>query len=101
MLFLGYESALEYWRAAGCGLAPLPEQSAICSVADEAIHKKEISALAPQLKLANRPPLHVLVSKREAINSSRCVKRHLCTRKLPAGAFCSISDMVLVASPAL
>ena len=32
-LFLGYESALEFWRAAGCGLAPIPEPSSIRSIA--------------------------------------------------------------------
>ena len=36
-LFLGYESALEFWRAAGCGLAPIPEPSSIRSIDGKAV----------------------------------------------------------------
>ena len=55
-LFLGYESALEFWRAAGCGLAPIPEPSSIRSIDGKAVRCKQVVALAPQLKLVDRPP---------------------------------------------
>ena len=100
-LYLGHESAIEYWRAVGCGLAPTPEPSSIRAVTDEAVGRKEIAKRAPQLDLAHRPPIHALTSKREAIHSSRGIERHLCKQVLPDGAFYRISDDVLVASPAL
>lgn len=100
-LFLDYESALEFWRAAGCGLAPIPEPSSIRSIDGKAVRCKQVVALAPQLKLVDRPPIYALVSRRKDLHKAKGIKLHLCGQDLPAGAFSRISDDVLVASPAL
>ena len=42
MLFLGYESAVQYWRAIRAGLVAKPDYSKTTTVAHESYRAKEI-----------------------------------------------------------
>lgn len=100
-LYLGFQSAIEYWRAVGAGLAPVPVPSAVSRVADELCTASEILKARPQLNIANQGPIHVLVSDKARSYTAQGVVHHTCAAPLPHGSFCEVSENILVASPAL
>ena len=100
-LFLGYESAIEYWRAVGSGIAPMPRRSNVRSVAQEITACKDILDAAPQISIANRSTVHALVSRKSRTYAAEGVIYHVVTRELPEGSFFCTSNNVMVASPAL
>lgn len=100
-LYLGFQSAIEYWRAVGAGLVPKPVPATITRVEDDMNMASDILRAAPRLAIANRQPIHVLVGNKARAYSAKGVVHHTCAHQLPAGSFCRISENVLVASPAL
>jgi hypothetical protein len=100
-LYLGYESAIEYWRAVGSALVSTPRPSPIRCVRDELTAGSLILAAVPQPGIANDSLVHALISKKSRSGVYPQIKLHVCSGTLPAGSFCRISSQVLVASPAL
>ena len=101
MLFLGYESAVQYWRAVRAGLIPFPTRSEISSVSGGDHLCRDILEFAPDLPIASQPKPHVLVSQAKLIHRSDKVCYHLCSDTLPKGSFCRHTSYVRVASPEL
>jgi len=100
-LFLGYESAIEYWRAVGSGLAPRPKPSPITRVSGEMTSATSIIEALPNLRIGNCAPTHALVSRKSRSYRSDNVVHHVCSGELPSGSFSDVSNRVIVASPAL
>ena len=100
-VYLGFETAWEYWRAVGSGIAPWPQWTDVRGVSGETNLDAEIIAANPKFRLVDRAPTHVLVSSRNKHHCTHQVRRHACTQMLPAGSFFRIFDDVLIASPAL
>ena len=100
-VYLGFETAWEYWRAVGSGIAPWPQWTDVRGVSGETNLDAEIIAANPKFRRVDRAPTHVLVSSRNKHHCTHQVRRHACTQMLPAGSFFRIFDDVLIASPAL
>ena len=100
-LFLGFDSAIEYWRAVGAGLARVPHPSPITRVENDLTPGQAIKDAAPEISIENRLPIHALVSRKSRMSVTQDVKHHLCTQEYPAGSFRCISSNVIVASPEL
>ena len=101
MLFLGYESAVQYWRAVRAGLVPFPSEAQITVVSNEDHLVKEVRCSAPALPIDGQFQPDVLVSQTKLIHRSDEVRCHLCARGLPSGSFCRHTSDVVVASPEL
>ena len=101
MLFLGYESAVQYWRAVRAGLIPFPPEAQITVVSNEDHLLKEVRYSAPTLPIGGQYQPDVLVSRIKFIHRSDDIRYHLCARPLPSGSFFRHTGGVAVASPEL
>lgn len=99
-LYLGYDSALAYWRAHP--LDPVRSRTTrACSLAQCAHSLKKIETFACEQHGIDTDPLHVLVSHPALANSSKHLICHVSTQPSPAGSFARIGENLLVGSPEL
>lgn len=99
-LYLGYDSALAYWRAHP--LAPVRSRTTrACPLSQCARSLREIEAFACEYHGIDTDPLHVLVPDPSSANSSKHLACHVSTQPLPAGSFARIEENLLVGSPEL
>ena len=101
MLFLGFESAVQYWRTVRANLIPFPEYSQMTAVVDEDCLLKVVRDAVPDLPICEQVTPQVLVSQMKLIHKSKKVDYHLCDRILPKGSFFRHTFSVRVASPEL
>ena len=101
MLFLGYESAVQYWRAVRAGLVAKPDYSKIATVAHEGYRAKEVIECVPTLCIVGQFAPQILVSSVNHINRSDKARFRLCATELPEGSFCEHTSYTMVASPEL
>lgn len=101
MLFLGFESAVQYWRVVRSDLLPYPAHSKFVMVECEDHLLKEVDDSAPDLPIDKQSITHVLVHDRRLFHKSKKIEYHLCAKPLPAGSFCQHVYGVVVASPEL
>lgn len=101
MLFLGYESAVQYWRAVRAELVPFPLYSHAVVVANEDHLLKEIRESAPMLPIKDQFAPQLLVSQTKLIHRSEGIGYHLCSKTLPKGSFYQHTYGVSIAAPEL
>lgn len=101
MLFLGFESAVQYWRAVRAGLVPAPDYARVTVVSNEAHHAGEVVECVPTLPIEEQLTPQVLVSSVNHINHSDAARFRLCAAELPGGSFCAHTSYTMVASPEL
>lgn len=101
MLFLGYESAVQYWRAVRAELVPFPIYSRAVVVANEDHLLKEIRESVPMLPIKDQFAPQLLVSQTKLIHQSDEIGYHLCSKALPKGSFYQHTYGVTIAAPEL
>lgn len=99
-LYVGYDSALAYWRAHP--LDPARNRTArTCPLSDCVATLKQAAPFSCERFGIFADPLHILVPSLSAKNTSSHITCHVCTDPLPPGSFAIVEKNVLVASPEL
>ena len=101
MLFLGHESAAQYWRTARAGLIPFPKCARADIVYNEVHLIEEVIELKPDLPIENQELPHILVSDKRLTHASDDAFYHVCAKRFPAGSFYQHTQWVAIASPEL
>ena len=95
--FIGYQSALEYWRRS----RNLPRSSA----------DRRCNATLPEKPSKNEPlehsglfsgftaPIHIIIGNQGARRSSKIVEQHIFSRETPIGCFMNIGNGLMMSSP--
>ena len=99
--YLGYISALRYWRAVAMGKLPEPKESGRSRVESCARGIREVRACRYLDWDIAEEPLHILVgSPRDARSGNRLV-HHICRGSLPAGSLVDVGPELVLPSPSL
>ena len=101
MLFVGYQSAVQYWRVVRAGLISEPSPSENVRIQKEDFLPRAVCSCMPDLPIDNQLMPHILVSDVNHVNRSSKVRHHVCSEELPPGSFCKHSFQTMVASPEL
>ena len=97
-VFIGYQSALEYWQKALAEEALAGKKVRACKITTVTLDAKELREVAPwNLSL----PLHVLVGSKGTHKERKSLKRHFCSGVFPDGSFIKADNGLIVSSPEL
>ncbi|MDO4442462.1 MAG: hypothetical protein Q4B69_01110 [Slackia sp.] len=105
-IFIGYESAYEFWRQADDGWRVLLDSSRSQSAYRTTRVTAKRAAMRSELEQVRTlgwfaEPIHIMVPTCDARRRPRGVVCHVCTSIYPAGSFVALEKGLAVASPAL
>jgi hypothetical protein len=100
-VYVGYDSARSFWRAAGSEDALMREGRRAASLTRCATTAMQFRAAPLAQAGIGEPPYHVIIFDQ----NKRCIKEgyrfHVCTRRLPAGSFICIGKEIYLSCPEL